>query len=148
GHDFEYLPQFQLFGMTPPFTYGWLTIHGEEFRHRDEEWRFTAFALMGLFGWAVATGILWAPTSERFRYITGRQRLKRPERRPIPLPPPVPVPVPVADSPQAVVLEEVRGAPLCPSGEDVVQKGSPPTPENGQTPSTEKSAVDDPRQSI
>jgi hypothetical protein len=131
-----------MFGLTPPFTYGFLTIHGEmEFGHRDEEtWRFTAFALMGLFGWAVATGILWAPTSERFRYLTGRQRLKRPERRPIPLPAPVAVPEPEP----AVVLQEVREADI----QDGAADRNVCSTEIVQSPSPDNSAGDDSRQSL
>lgn len=85
--DFEYLLFFQMFGMTPPFTLGFLAIHGDEFDHygsRENPWIFLIFCFIGLFCWGVAAAILWAPTSERFRNMTSRQRLKRPERRAIP----------------------------------------------------------------
>jgi ABC-type transport system involved in multi-copper enzyme maturation permease subunit len=88
--DFEYLLFFQMFGLTPPFTLGFLAIHGEEFEHwhsRENPWIWLSFCLIGLFIWGVAAAILWAPTSERFRRQTGRQRLKRPEQRPFRLAP-------------------------------------------------------------
>ena len=91
GSDFEYIWQFHLFGMTPPATLGFMAIHGEEFEHhgsRENPFVWLLFCLMGVFAWGVAAAILWAPTSERFRQQTGRQRLKRPERRMMPFPSP------------------------------------------------------------
>jgi ABC-type transport system involved in multi-copper enzyme maturation permease subunit len=124
--DIEYVMQFQAFGMTPPVTLGFLAIHGDEFDHygsRENPFIFLLFCLIGLFGWGVATAVLWAPTSERFRRQTGRQRLKRPERPPI-LATPQGWPAPAGDlaDSEGITAEPPNGYPFVQAVEDIEEK--------------------------
>jgi ABC-type transport system involved in multi-copper enzyme maturation permease subunit len=88
GRAFEDIAQFQLFGLTPPFSIGMLAFHGEEFREmpREEPYKFLAFALFGLMIWSAAALGLWAATCARFRTLSGRAPIRRrtaPPRRPV-----------------------------------------------------------------
>jgi ABC-type transport system involved in multi-copper enzyme maturation permease subunit len=98
GEDFSWVPQFELFGLTPPATLALLALHGWEFKDNMFLWRgrdflhWLAFAAGGLAIWATAAGILWGVTLRRFRVLAGRLPLQRPERLPAPAPPVVEVP--------------------------------------------------------
>jgi hypothetical protein len=88
GRAFEDIAQFQLFGLTPPFSIGMLAFHGEEFHEmpREEPYKFLAFALFGLVIWSAAALGLWGATCARFRAISGRAPIRRrlpPRLRPV-----------------------------------------------------------------
>jgi hypothetical protein len=77
---FEDVAQFQLFGLTPPFSLGWLAFQGQEFREswgREEPYKFTAFALFGLVMWSAAALGLWGASCARFRAISHRMPIRR-----------------------------------------------------------------------
>jgi ABC-type transport system involved in multi-copper enzyme maturation permease subunit len=83
GAGLEWIPQFQVFGLTPPAALGMLAFQGYEFENRwvhELAWRFTFFALFGLIIWGGAAAALWAATNQRFRALTGRMPLRRTER--------------------------------------------------------------------
>jgi ABC-type transport system involved in multi-copper enzyme maturation permease subunit len=79
GKVFEDVAQFQLFGLTPPFSLGMLAFQGVEFHEtpREEPFKFLAFALFGLVFWAAAGLGLWAATCARFRSLSGRAPIPR-----------------------------------------------------------------------
>lgn len=73
---------FQGFGLTPPATLALLAFQGEEFETdryiRKEYLEWMACAVVGVACYALATPILWAAVSRRFREITGRTAFRRP----------------------------------------------------------------------
>jgi ABC-type transport system involved in multi-copper enzyme maturation permease subunit len=84
GREFQWLLKLQA-GFTPPFALGWLAFYGPEFersggRGDSEVIEVTACALLGIVFWAGAAAVLWFVTSERFRRVTGRVPVRRPER--------------------------------------------------------------------
>jgi ABC-type transport system involved in multi-copper enzyme maturation permease subunit len=88
GKPLEELAQFQLFGLTPPFSMGMLEFQGYEFQeiHQEEPYKFLAFALFGLVFWSGAALVLWTATCARFRALSGRAPLYRrlsPPRPPV-----------------------------------------------------------------
>jgi ABC-type transport system involved in multi-copper enzyme maturation permease subunit len=83
GREFQWLLKLQA-GFTPPFALGWLAFYGPEFERtgspNNEVIEVTACALLGIVFWAGAAAVLWFVTSERFRRVTGRVPVRRPER--------------------------------------------------------------------
>jgi len=79
GKPFEEAAQFQMFGLTPPFSMGMLAFQGYEFQeiHQEEPYKFLAFALFGLVFWSGAALVLWTGTCARFRALSGRAPLYR-----------------------------------------------------------------------
>jgi ABC-type Na+ efflux pump permease subunit len=79
GKPFEEAAQFQMFGLTPPFSMGMLAFQGYEFQeiHQEEPYKFLAFALFGLVFWSGAALVLWTATCARFRALSGRAPLYR-----------------------------------------------------------------------
>jgi ABC-type transport system involved in multi-copper enzyme maturation permease subunit len=103
---------FQLYGLTPPVSFAWLSFHGDEFElnlFRDVAGPVEAFngIIAGLVLWAVAALILWVLARQRFRTAAGRRPFRRgPAPSPLlplkPLPPPQALPEieqPVAERP-------------------------------------------------
>jgi ABC-type transport system involved in multi-copper enzyme maturation permease subunit len=69
-------------GLTPPAVLGDLLAFRAEVGFPTivrESWK-TPMALLGLSIWAGGALLLWFMTSRRFRRVTGRQALRRPER--------------------------------------------------------------------
>ena len=79
--DFEYLMKFEV-GQTPPAVLGILAFNGEEFeRGRSTDFlELIGFSLFGLGCWAVAGLVLANFLMERFRRVTNRLPVQRPER--------------------------------------------------------------------
>jgi ABC-type transport system involved in multi-copper enzyme maturation permease subunit len=107
GAGIEYIVKFQA-GLTPPFALGVMPFCGEEFRHSygaREMAELLFFSLFGLFVWGVGTVVLWSGLTLRFRAITNRDNLTRPERpgyyrpRPVRLTPAEEEPAPEATAP-------------------------------------------------
>ena len=85
GREAEWIPQFQLFGLTPPVTLGFLAFGWREFDNlsnsAQEDWaKFAAFAFVGLALYVIAAAALWGVVSARFRVVTGRTARRYPER--------------------------------------------------------------------
>lgn len=78
GPDTEHLMKLQAGIMTPPFVLWWLPFCSETLEeHRGGDFaRFwvepTAYCIMGLLAWTLATALLYAMTSMRFRWLTNR----------------------------------------------------------------------------
>jgi ABC-type transport system involved in multi-copper enzyme maturation permease subunit len=101
--DLEWLPQFELFGLTPPATLALLALHGWEFETQSFFWQarsfwlWLAYALGGLVLWAAAAGILWRVTLMHFRVLAGRVLLRLPDHFVLPRTGSAPVPAPSAE---------------------------------------------------
>jgi ABC-type transport system involved in multi-copper enzyme maturation permease subunit len=86
---FRWMVGFEAFGMTPPVTLGLLAFRPEDFEAINGpdsnlfvEWLICAAA--GLVVWPLIGSGLWSAAGERFRQLTNREPLLRPERqRPI-----------------------------------------------------------------
>src|SRR5207302_1159993 len=70
--------------LTPPAVMGFLPFASTELdnfdRHRDREWvEMMSFCLVGLLVWSIATAVLYASTSMRFRALTNRESRLRPD---------------------------------------------------------------------
>ena len=79
GRDSEHLAKLQAGILTPPFVLGWLPFCSENLNNyqygRDgvKEWvEWTAYSVMGMFAWTLATLLLYSGTSMRFRWLTNR----------------------------------------------------------------------------
>lgn len=86
----EEIMRFHGLGLTPPITLGWLALEGFEFdrtwQRRDAE-KNTICAILGLCGWAVLAGCLYAAGNERFRDVSGRKTLRYGDYAPLRAPP-------------------------------------------------------------
>jgi ABC-type transport system involved in multi-copper enzyme maturation permease subunit len=83
GREVEHVLNFQLWGLTPPFTLGLLAFHGCEFENgRGETMEFAMDSIVGLCLYMLAAWGLWVLTCARFRVHTGRIPFRR--RRPVP----------------------------------------------------------------
>lgn len=85
--ELTWVPEFHLFGLTPPFTMWCLALQGWEFEERwffslgvHETWRYSVFGLVGLAFWATAGILIWLLAAARFRALTGRKPLRRPQK--------------------------------------------------------------------
>jgi ABC-type transport system involved in multi-copper enzyme maturation permease subunit len=87
---FRWIVGFEAFGMTPPLTLGLLAFRVEDFDILNGpgdirlmvEWLICAAA--GLVMWPLIGSAIWSAAGERFRQLTNREPLLRPERpRPI-----------------------------------------------------------------
>jgi ABC-type transport system involved in multi-copper enzyme maturation permease subunit len=84
---FRWIIGFETFGITPPLTLGLLAFRPEDFDSLNGpldvnlfvEWLFCAAA--GLVMWGLIGSALWSAASERFRQLTNREPLLRPERQ-------------------------------------------------------------------
>ena len=78
GPDSEHLLKLQACVLTPPFVLGWLPFCTENLTQRYgdrfvREWlEPTAYCVMGLLAWTLATVLLYSMTSMRFRWLTNR----------------------------------------------------------------------------
>jgi ABC-type transport system involved in multi-copper enzyme maturation permease subunit len=138
GRGFEWVLKLQA-GFTPPVALGWLAFYGPEFEgpgRSDKEYlEVTGFALLGLVFWAGAAAVLWCLTAERFRRMTGRGSVRRPERpagprrrpapRPLPARPPS-APLPPLRLKGAIMIDEEWTEPPGPRGD-----GEAPPPSRG-----------------
>lgn len=99
----EHVAEFQLFGLTPPYTLGFLAVQGWEFEDSNWFWnwndlsRYGIMALLGLFLWAGGALAIYLAARRRFRIQAHRLPLV-----PNPIPahhlPLVPNPIPALDS--------------------------------------------------
>jgi ABC-type transport system involved in multi-copper enzyme maturation permease subunit len=113
GNDLEYLAKFEA-GQTPPFVLGVLAFYKGDFERpyrMDDELELIGFSVLGLGTWSMAGLVLSALLHHRFREMTLREDVRRPERWHTPQsapflasPPPVPAVPPVLEA--VPVLEE------------------------------------------
>jgi ABC-type transport system involved in multi-copper enzyme maturation permease subunit len=89
GEGLAHVAMFQAMALTPPVTLWCLPLHGEEFDGPGSETpELAGDAIVGLFIWGVAAGVLLGVTNERFRQMTRRAPLL--PRRPPEMAPPSP----------------------------------------------------------
>lgn len=82
GNDGEYLAKFGA-GQTPPAVLVILAFHDEDFKYSyrmDDELELVGFSILGLGTWSMAGLILGTLLHHRFREMTLRQDVRRPER--------------------------------------------------------------------
>jgi ABC-type transport system involved in multi-copper enzyme maturation permease subunit len=81
----QHLASAQAGVLTPPFVMGFLAFSSDEFNHsshrmEDQWYEFAGFCFVGLIAWSIATAVLYAATSIRFRTLTHRDSVMRPDR--------------------------------------------------------------------